>query len=114
VEGTEVTAGSLGGLERFTERADGFDGPVVRAGPLSIARASTIWVRGFATNGTSSVDLTWTECEMKKLVGVIVIAFAVFFLLTQPQAAADAVRGAGGVVLDAFNAVITFISALFR
>ena len=50
---------------------------------------------------------------MKKLVGVIVIAFAVFFLLTQPQAAAG--KGGGAVVVqDAFNAVITFISALFR
>jgi predicted small secreted protein len=51
---------------------------------------------------------------MKKLLGVIVIAFAVFFLLTQPQAAANAVRGAGTVVQDAFNAVITFVTALFR
>ena len=46
--------------------------------------------------------------------GRLVIAFAVFYLLTQPQAAADAVRGAGNVVRDAFNAVITFITALFR
>ncbi len=51
---------------------------------------------------------------MKKLLGVVAIAFALFFLLTQPQSAADAVRGAGGVVQDAFNAVITFITALFR
>ena len=50
---------------------------------------------------------------MKKLLGIVVIAFALFFLLTQPQNAADAVKGAGGVVEDAFNAVISFISALF-
>lgn len=51
---------------------------------------------------------------MKKLLGVGLIAFALFYLLTQPQSAAEAVRGAGGVVGDAFDAVITFISALFR
>ncbi len=50
---------------------------------------------------------------MKKLLGIVVIAFALFFLLTQPQNAADAVKGAGGVVEDAFNAAISFISALF-
>ena len=50
---------------------------------------------------------------MKKLLGVVVIAFALFYLLTQPAAAADVVKGAGGVVEDAFNAVIAFISALF-
>lgn len=51
---------------------------------------------------------------MKKLLGVVVIAFAVFYLLTQPAAAADAVRGAGGVLQDAFHAVVTFLNALFR
>jgi hypothetical protein len=51
---------------------------------------------------------------MKKLLGVAVVAFALFYLLTQPQSAAEVVRGAGGVVVDAFNSVITFISALVR
>jgi hypothetical protein len=51
---------------------------------------------------------------MKKLLGVAAIAFALFYLLTQPQAAADAVRGAIGVIGDAFNALITFVSALLR
>jgi uncharacterized membrane protein len=51
---------------------------------------------------------------MKKLLGVVVIAFAVFYLLTQPQSAAQVVRGAVGVVGDAFDSVITFISALVR
>jgi hypothetical protein len=51
---------------------------------------------------------------MKKLLGVAAIAFALFYLLTQPQAAADAVRGAIGVIGYAFNALITFVSALLR
>jgi hypothetical protein len=51
---------------------------------------------------------------MKKWLGGVLIAFALFSLLTEPLSAAQVVRGAGGVVGDAFNAVITFIGALFR
>jgi hypothetical protein len=56
----------------------------------------------FATNG-----------PMKKLLGGVAIAFALFYLLTQPQSAAEVVRGAGAVVGDAFNAMIAFMTALF-
>ena len=70
---------------------------------LPPARASTTSGRLFATNGL-----------MKKLLGVAAIAFALFFLLTQPQTAADAVRGGVSVVAGAFNALITFVTALFR
>jgi hypothetical protein len=51
---------------------------------------------------------------MKKLLSVAVVAFALFYLLTQPQHAAEAVRGGIAVVGDAFNALITFVTALFR
>ena len=51
---------------------------------------------------------------MKKLLGVIAIAFAVFYMMTQPTQAADAVRGAVSVVGDAFESLVAFISALFR
>ena len=51
---------------------------------------------------------------MKKLLGGVAIAFALFYLLTQPQSAAEVVKGAGGVVGDAFNAAITFITAVFQ
>lgn len=50
---------------------------------------------------------------MKKLMGGVLIAFLLFYLLTQPQNAADAVKGAGSVVGDAFDAAITFLTALF-
>jgi hypothetical protein len=50
---------------------------------------------------------------MQKLLVGVVVAFAAFYLLTQPQGAADVVRGAGAVVGDAFHAVIAFITALF-
>jgi len=51
---------------------------------------------------------------MKKLLGGLAIAFAVFYLLTQPNGAAEVVRGAGNVLADAFNSVIAFMSALLR
>ena len=49
----------------------------------------------------------------KKGLVLLVIAFAAFYLLTQPIGAADAVKGAAVAVGDAFEAVIRFITALF-
>jgi hypothetical protein len=51
---------------------------------------------------------------MKKLLGVAAIAFALFYVLTQPAAAADAVRGGIGVVGNAFDALVAFATALFK
>jgi hypothetical protein len=51
---------------------------------------------------------------MRKLVVGLVIAFALFYLITQPAGAAEAVRGAAGAVMVAFESIIEFISALFR
>lgn len=42
-----------------------------------------------------------------------VVAFAGFYLFTQPANAADAVGGAFATVGDAFESVITFLNALF-
>ncbi|MEU4293907.1 hypothetical protein AB0E63_37295 [Kribbella sp. NPDC026596] len=49
----------------------------------------------------------------KKLLIWSVIAFAAFYLFTQPANAADAVGGAFSAVGDAFQSVITFLTALF-
>lgn len=51
---------------------------------------------------------------MRKLGIGLVVAFALFYLFTQPQGAAHAVRGAADAVVVAFNSLIEFISALFR
>jgi hypothetical protein len=51
---------------------------------------------------------------MRKLLSIAVIAFVLFYLFSQPQAAADAVRGAVGVVKDAFDALVTVLNALVR
>lgn len=47
----------------------------------------------------------------KVLVGVVVV-FALFYLMTQPAAAADVVRGAADTVGNVFESVITFLDAL--
>jgi hypothetical protein len=48
----------------------------------------------------------------RKAVYLLVIGFAVFYLVSQPEAAADAVRGALSAVGDAMNAIIRFFNAL--
>ncbi|MDX6258905.1 MAG: hypothetical protein QOH84_593 [Kribbellaceae bacterium] len=50
----------------------------------------------------------------KKLLIWLVIAFAAFYLFTQPENAANAVGGAFSAVGDAFGSMITFLSALFN
>lgn len=50
---------------------------------------------------------------MRKLGIGLVAAFALFYLITQPEGAAQAVRGAADAVMVAFNSIIEFISALF-
>ena len=51
---------------------------------------------------------------MRKLGIGLVVAFALFCLVTQPEGAAMAVRGAADAVMVAFNSIIEFITALFR
>ena len=50
---------------------------------------------------------------MRKLLVGLVVAFALFYVLSAPQGAAQAVRGAASAVGVAFTSVIEFISALF-
>ncbi len=45
--------------------------------------------------------------------GVVLLAFVIFYVLTQPVASADAVKGAGGVVSAAAGSLSTFVSSLF-
>jgi hypothetical protein len=49
---------------------------------------------------------------VKKVLVWLAIAFAAFYLFTQPTGAAHAVRGAAGGVVNAFGAVVTFVTSL--
>jgi len=50
---------------------------------------------------------------MKKVVGWLAIAFVAFYLVTNPTGAASAVRGAGGLLTDGFDSVVTFLTNVF-
>ena len=50
---------------------------------------------------------------MKKVLVGLVIAFAAFYLLTQPAGAAEAIKGAASAVGVAFESLISFFTALF-
>jgi hypothetical protein len=48
----------------------------------------------------------------KKGITFLVIAFALFYLVTQPEGAATAVKATFSVIGDAFDAIIKFFNAL--
>ncbi|HET7328742.1 MAG TPA: hypothetical protein VFJ14_15825 [Nocardioidaceae bacterium] len=50
---------------------------------------------------------------MTKLLVLVAAAFAVFYLLTDPEGAADAVRGAGEAVLGGLEQLVRFATRLF-
>ena len=50
---------------------------------------------------------------MKKVLAALAIAFLAYYLITQPQAAADAVSAAAAAIVSAFNSIITFFTELF-
>lgn len=49
---------------------------------------------------------------LKKVAGLLVIGFIVYYLLTAPAGAADAVSGALTAVIDAFGQVGVFVDEL--
>jgi hypothetical protein len=49
---------------------------------------------------------------MRRILAFIAVALLVFFIVTQPEAAADAVRTIGAAVVDFFDAIVTFLSEL--
>ncbi len=48
----------------------------------------------------------------KKVVTLLVIAFAAFYLLTQPESAAGAIKTALDAVVDGLEAIARFFTAL--
>ncbi len=49
---------------------------------------------------------------VKRVLGVLVIGFVLFYLVNQPEGAADTVRGIIAWVGQAVTALITFFTAL--
>ena len=50
---------------------------------------------------------------MKKLLTILVIGFAVYYLLTAPAGAAESIRDAFNGLLDAFGQIMVFVQELF-
>jgi len=50
---------------------------------------------------------------VKKVFLGLALAFVLYYLVTEPVSAADAVRGAAAAVGDAFGSVVAFLSRLF-
>lgn len=50
---------------------------------------------------------------LKKVLTVLAIAFAAYYLITAPSAAADAVSGAASAIADLFQSIIVFFTELF-
>jgi hypothetical protein len=50
---------------------------------------------------------------VRKVLIWLAIAFAVFYLISQPASAAGAIKGAATGVEAAFTAIITFFTSLF-
>ncbi len=50
---------------------------------------------------------------LKKIAMLLIVGFAVYYLLTAPAGAADAVRNAFGAVIDGFGQVNVFVNNLF-
>ena len=50
---------------------------------------------------------------MKKVLAALAIAFVAYYLITEPQGAADAVSAAASAIVSAFNSIITFFTELF-
>ena len=83
----------------------------------TIARASTSPPPDFATNGPSLCAADGseeTEHVMKKIVIAVAVAFVAWYLFTEPQKSADVVHSALSLMTNAFDAVITFLTALFH
>ncbi|AXT85547.1 hypothetical protein C6I20_10320 [Aeromicrobium sp. A1-2] len=49
---------------------------------------------------------------LKKIITLLVVGFAIYYLLTAPAGAADAVSNAFGAVMDGFQQVGVFVNEL--
>ena len=50
--------------------------------------------------------------NLRKIVGFLVLALVIFFIITQPETAADSVQTIGATLRDAANSITTFFTEL--
>jgi hypothetical protein len=49
----------------------------------------------------------------KKALPILLVAFAIFYVLAQPKGAGEAVQSASGVAAEGFRQIARFLTALF-
>lgn len=49
---------------------------------------------------------------LKKVITILVIGFAIYYLLTAPAGAAESIRNAFDAIMDAFGQVMVFFNEL--
>jgi hypothetical protein len=70
------------------------------------------WERPGSVTFTVRTEENAMTDAAKKGITFLVIAFALFYLVTQPEGAATAVKTTISVIGDAFDAIIKFFNAL--
>lgn len=77
-------------------------------------RSSSRTTRAFAAARLNRVTVAFpfNRRVLKKVVVLLVAGFAVYYLLTAPQGAAEAIRNAFNAVLDAFGQIMVFFNEL--
>ena len=53
-------------------------------------------------------DVKWT----KKVLFILIVGFCLFYLIQQPEGAAEAVRTVFGALVRVFQAIVTFFTSL--
>ena len=80
--------------------------------PYVLARRTHPWGVGCDTNHELHVQRgTGGRCN-EELVAFIVVALLVFFIITQPETAADTVKAIGAALVSILESFITFFEAL--
>lgn len=52
--------------------------------------------------------------KTKKFIGIVVLAFFAYAVFTSPDKAAQIVANIWGVIVDGFNAILTFFGSLLN
>ena len=50
--------------------------------------------------------------NLRRVVGFLVLALVIFFIITQPESAADSVRSIGATLRNAADSITTFFTEL--
>lgn len=63
--------------------------------------------------GTGVVGRSVVQVNAKKVIVLVVVAFVLFYLITQPVESANLVQSILGWLRDAADAIVTFLKQLF-